>query len=187
MNSSLFLSKWGRKLGKQLLKGRNKKKNPFETNRWNIVKGDLVQVIQGPQTGQKGKVSVVIREKNRVIIDDVNMRMRNVKPLMDGTPGSKVLRACSVHYSNVMLIDPTIGEPTKISRKFLEDGTKVRVSKKTGHIIPKPDPLLNRTPRSLLMGPKDTLAKDVFQVTFADYEKYLPFIYASERASKDSI
>ena len=187
MNSSLLLSKWGKRLGKALMKNRNKLKKPFETNRWNIVTGDVVQVIQGPQTGQKGKVMAVLREKNRILIDNVNMRMRNIKPLMDGTPGRKVLKACTVHYSNVMLIDPSIDEPTKVSRKFLEDGTKVRVSKKTGQIIPKPDPLLDRAPRSVIMGPKDTEPKDVFEVTFADYAKYLPYIYESERNSKEHL
>ena len=74
-------------------------------------------------------------------------------------------------------------EPTKISRRFLEDGTKVRVSKKTGQIIPKPNPLANRKIRSALAGPKDTAPGDVFEVTFTDYEKYLPFIYATHRAA----
>jgi len=85
---------------------------------------------------------------------------------MSGAPGRKVIKPCSVHYSNVMLVDPTTGyvfmfilyrvgiyfsfsEPTKTSRRFLEDGTKVRVSKKTGSIIPKPDPLFDRSPRSI--------------------------------------
>ncbi len=73
MNSSLGLSAWGRRLSKELMKGRDKKKSRFETNRWNIVRGDLVQVIQGPQTGQKGKITKVLRKDNRVIIDGVNM------------------------------------------------------------------------------------------------------------------
>lgn len=100
-------------------------------------------------------------------------------------------------------------KPTKISRKFLEDGTKVRVSKLSGHIIPKP--VYSRKPRSLgklvvclpmlwryacelmgcvlcclctVLGPKDTPVEEVEKVTFADYEKYLPFIYASKTAAK---
>jgi hypothetical protein len=73
MNSILYLSKWGRALAKTLIKPRQKYKPVVIPNRWNIVRGDLVQVIQGPQTGQKGKVLAVIREKNRVIIENVNM------------------------------------------------------------------------------------------------------------------
>ncbi|KAJ1418196.1 39S ribosomal protein L24 putative [Ochromonadaceae sp. CCMP2298] len=147
--------------------------------RWNIVRGDEVQVIEGPHVGQKGKIVAVLRDTCRVIIDGVNMRSRNIRPKSDGTPGRKIITPCSIHYSNVMLVDPTTGEPTKTSRRYLEDGSKVRVSKKTGNIIPKPDPLADRKPRSAVTGPKDTAPADVFKVTFADYAKYLPFIYAS--------
>ena len=117
--------------------------------RWNIVRGDSVKVIQGPQAGQQGKVLQVLRKKERVLIDGVNMRRRIIKPTPDGTPGRFVVRPCTVHYSNVMLMDPTLNEPTKISYKFLEDGTKVRVSKKSGAIIPKPDLSSDRIPRPL--------------------------------------
>jgi large subunit ribosomal protein L24 len=96
-----------------------------------------------------------------------------------------VNRPCTVHYSNVMLVDPTTGEPTKVARRFLEDGTKVRVSKKTGQVIEKPDPLTNRVPRNIVAGDKDTEADSVFDVTFADYERYMPHIYASS-AHEDS-
>ena len=177
MNASLLLSGWGRRLGKKLLKGGSKYKPTVEVKRWNIVSGDMVQVIQGPQTGQRGVVLHVLREKNRVIIDNVNLRRRIVKPKADGSPGKIVTRPCAVHYSNVMLIDPSTGKPTKISRRFLEDGTKVRVSKASGQIIPKPNPLRNRKPRSVIQGPKDTSAVDAASVTFADYERYLPYIY----------
>jgi len=184
MNSSLVLSSWGRRLGKQLMKSRGKFKPVQETTRWNIVTGDNVQVVQGPQAGQKGKVLQVLRSANRILIDGVNMRRRSVKPLNDGTPGKMIVKPCTVHYSNVMLLDPSTNEPTKISRRFLEDGTKVRVSKKTGVIIPKPDALANRKPRSLIVGPKDTLPEDLFHVSFPDYEKFLPFIYASRGMGK---
>ena len=77
MNSSLLLSNWGRKLGKEMMKGRQKFKSKFDTHRWNIVRGDLVEVIQGPQTGEKGKVLNVLRADNRLIIEGVNMVSRN--------------------------------------------------------------------------------------------------------------
>lgn len=75
----------------------------------------------------------------------------------------------------------TYREPTKVSRRYLEDGTKVRVSKKTGTIIPKPEPT-DRRPRSNVIGEKDTTESDVFAVTFDDYEMFLPHIYFDERA-----
>jgi hypothetical protein len=73
MNTVLLLSKWGKQLGKKLMKPITKKKPEVECNRYKIVKGDMVEVIQGPQTGQRGKVTTVIRRMNRVIIDGVNM------------------------------------------------------------------------------------------------------------------
>lgn len=107
MNSALFLSPWGQKLAKSLMKARQKYKAPIDIKRWRIVRGDKVEVIQGPQTGQRGTVTTVIRRQNRIIVDGVNLRRRIVKPKADGTPGKIITRPCSIHYSNVMLIDPT--------------------------------------------------------------------------------
>ena len=73
MNVSLLLSKWGRRVGKDISKFRNKAPAEPVTNRWNIVKGDAVEVIQGPQTGKRGKVLDVIRKANRIIVEGVNM------------------------------------------------------------------------------------------------------------------
>lgn len=73
MNSSLVLSGWGKSLAKHLIKSRQKFKPENDAKKWNIVRGDLVKVIQGPQAGQQGRVLKVIRPKNRLIIDGVNM------------------------------------------------------------------------------------------------------------------
>ncbi len=64
---------WGRNVLKALLKPRQKNKSYFETNKWNIVRGDKVEVINGPQTGQRGEVLKVLRKENRVIVNQVNM------------------------------------------------------------------------------------------------------------------
>ena len=109
MNSSLYLSPWGRSLVKSLMKSRGKLKpeQPSAHHDWKIVRGDKVQVINGPQTGQRGTVKIVIRKQNRDIIDGVNLRRRVIKPLPDGTPGRLITRPTSLHYSNVLLVDPT--------------------------------------------------------------------------------
>lgn len=127
-----MLSGWGRRLGKRLMKARLSPGPEVENQRWNIVRGDNVEVIQGKSTGQKGKVLAVIRESSRLIIDGVNMvknhcflvnftttslsflfhntqTSRSIKPRQDGTPGKKIMKPCPVHYSNVMLIDPSTG------------------------------------------------------------------------------
>jgi len=82
MSSSLLNSGWGRKLGKELSKQRKKFKPVIETTRWNIVSGDVVEVMEGPQTGQRGKVLNVLRSKNRVIIDGVNIVSRKFDHLI---------------------------------------------------------------------------------------------------------
>lgn len=109
MNASLFLSPWGQKLLKKAMKPISKFKPKIETARWNIVRGDKVQVIDGPQAGQSGVVLAVLRDKYRAIIDGVNLRRRIVRRRLDGTPGKIVTRPCSIHYSNIMLLDPTTG------------------------------------------------------------------------------
>jgi len=67
------MSKWGRRVGKDISKFRKEAPQEPVTTRWNIVKGDLIEVMEGPQTGQRGKVLEVIRKDNRVIIEGVNM------------------------------------------------------------------------------------------------------------------
>ena len=103
MNSS-----WGRALGKTLMKTRKKFKPEFKSTRWNIVTGDEVRVMNGPQTGQQGNVLAVIRKQNRVIVDGVNMRKRAVKT-NDGSPGKMITKPVAMSYANIMLIDPSNG------------------------------------------------------------------------------
>ena len=108
--SYLRTTGWGRSLLKKFQKtSRSKNKPIHETTHWNIVTGDVVRVIQGPQGGQEGKVLEVIRKQNRIIVDGVNVRKRVEKAVMNDSPGKMVVKPCSLHYSNVMLIDPTTG------------------------------------------------------------------------------
>lgn len=67
------MSEWGRKLAKNLARGERKWKPDYVCNKWNIVRGDVVEVIHGPHSGQQGKIQAVIRRKNRVIVEGVNM------------------------------------------------------------------------------------------------------------------
>ncbi|RYG68834.1 hypothetical protein EON64_04250 [archaeon] len=73
MNSALLLSSWGRAVGRKLTRGNRKWKEVEPIKKWNIVRGDLVHVIQGPQTGQQGKVLKIIRSTNRLLIEGINM------------------------------------------------------------------------------------------------------------------
>lgn len=101
-------------------------KSPFK-------KGDVVMVIAGADKGKKGSVVEVIREKQRVIVEDVNIVKKHRKPTQN-QPGGIIEMPAPIHMSNVMLIDPKSGEPTRIGRKEV-DGKRVRYSKKSGEII----------------------------------------------------
>ncbi|KAF0775400.1 hypothetical protein AaE_000901 [Aphanomyces astaci] len=162
---------------------------------WNIFRGDLVEVISGPHRGKQGEVKEVIREKNAVVLNDINMRHRYVKAKPGVAPGRIYLAPGAIHYSNVNLIDPSIGyvqylkiyprvlsshtsiylhvcrKPTRIGIRFGEDGERLRISKKSGTIIPKPDVLKERqSPRRTETGPLDTAPEDVLERTVDDSE-----------------
>lgn len=101
-----------------------------------IKKGDEVIVVTGKNKGKKGKVLKVFPEQNRAIVSGVNIARKHVKPSKT-SEGGIVSKELSIHISNVAHIDPKTDTSTKISFKFLEDGSKVRIAKKSGEIIGK--------------------------------------------------
>lgn len=98
-----------------------------------VKKGDMVMVIAGSNKGSKGEVKSVETSKNRAIVDGLNMVKKHTKATQDNPGGINEIEA-PIHLSNLMLIDPKTGEPTKIGRKKV-DGKSVRYSKKSGEII----------------------------------------------------
>ena len=92
-------------------------------------------VIAGNDKGQKGKVLEVHVEKNRVIIEGVNMITQHVKPSANNPEGGIEKTEAPIHISNVMVVDPASGDPTKTGRKLNDDGKLQRFSKKTGDFI----------------------------------------------------
>lgn len=133
--------------------------------KWNILRGDTVQVIERnhPEYGKQGIVKVVDRKRDRVIVEGLNTAPKHVKPDPDrGLSGRTIIVERSIHYSNVNLVDPVTNLPTRVSRKILEDGKKVRVAKKSGAIIPRPEILSQRRrPKSATVTPSDTSDIDV--------------------------
>ena len=123
------------KLNPQLAEAARKKK-------WNIYTGDTVQVVarRHPEFGKQGKILAVQRDTDTVVVDGVNVGP--VKIPADEAKGIQERTLDlprSLHYSNVNLVDPVTGKPTRIHRQILDDGTKVRVAKRSGAIIPKPE------------------------------------------------
>lgn len=98
-----------------------------------IKKGDQVVVISGASKGAEGKVLEVFPKKYRAIIEEVNMVKKHTKPSQDNPGGINDIPA-PIHISNLMLIDPKTGEPTRIGRR-VEDGKIVRYGKKSGETI----------------------------------------------------
>jgi len=100
-----------------------------------IRKGDQVMVITGESKGQKGRVLEVDRAKNRAIVEGINMVSKHTKPHSKAPQGGIVKKEAPIHLSNLMLIDPTSGKPTRIGRKLNSKDRLVRYSKKSGEEI----------------------------------------------------
>jgi large subunit ribosomal protein L24 len=101
----------------------------------NIKKGDTVMVITGESKGQKGRVLEVDRKKDRAIVEGVNLVSKHTKPNSKAPQGGIVKKEAPVHLSNLMLMDPTSGKPTRVGKKLNDKNKLVRYSKKSGEEI----------------------------------------------------
>ncbi|MBN1415014.1 MAG: 50S ribosomal protein L24 [Bacteroidales bacterium] len=99
-----------------------------------IKKGDTVFVNTGEYKGQQGRVLEVIPKSNRAIVEGINLVSKHTKPNAKSPQGGILKKELPVHISNLMLIDPSTGKPTRIGKKLSKD-TLVRYSKKTGEEI----------------------------------------------------
>jgi len=99
-----------------------------------VKKGDTVVVIAGKDKGKRGEVLRVLPTENRVVVQGVGMVTKHTKPSMS-SQGGLVKQEAAIHVSNVAQIDPKSKEPTRVGFKVLEDGTKVRVARKSGEQI----------------------------------------------------
>mgnify|MGYP001257445680 FL=1 len=98
-----------------------------------VKKGMLVKIICGNHKDSEGKILNVFPKKQCVTIEGVNFRKRATRPTQDNPSGGFVEREAPIHISNVMLVHN--GTPTKVGFKNLDDGSKVRISKKTNEEI----------------------------------------------------
>ncbi|ETN96745.1 large subunit ribosomal protein L24 [Zhouia amylolytica] len=99
-----------------------------------IKSGDTVRVVAGDHKGEEGKVVTVDREKNRAIVEGVNLVSKHTKPSAQNPQGGIVKKEAPVHISNLSLIDPKSGETTRVGYEE-RDGKKVRFSKKSNEVI----------------------------------------------------
>lgn len=103
-----------------------------------IVKGDRVRIIRGNYRDVEGTVMEVMKDSGRVRVEGVNLRKRHTRPSQQSPEGGIISFAAPIDVSNVMLIDPASGKPSRVRTRIEEKGTKERISVKTGNPIPKP-------------------------------------------------
>lgn len=102
-----------------------------------VKKGDNVIVITGKDKGKKGRVLASYPKKDRVLVEGINLVKKHARPSQVNPQGGIITQEASIHVSNVSLIDPKSGKPTRIGYKVLDSGKKVRVAKKSGEVIDK--------------------------------------------------
>lgn len=100
-----------------------------------IKKGDTVVVIAGKDKSKTGKVLQVLPKKERVIVEGINMITKHQKPNPQLQQGGIIKQEAPIHVSNVMFYDKKVKQGVRIGYKFLENGKKVRISKKTGEVL----------------------------------------------------
>ena len=99
-----------------------------------IKKGDKVVVLAGRDKGRKGEVLKVLPAANRAIVSGVNVAHRHQKQSAK-QEGGIVSKELPIDLSNIAIVDPKSGQPTRVGFRFLEDGRKVRVAKRSGEVI----------------------------------------------------
>ena len=99
-----------------------------------IKKGDRVIVTTGRDKGKRGEVRQVIPEEVRAIVAGVNLVRRHTRQTAQ-TEGGIISKEATIHLSNLSILDPTTGKPTRVGFKILDDGRKVRVARGSGDLI----------------------------------------------------
>ncbi len=102
-----------------------------------IRKGDKVMVLSGKDKGTESVVTLALPAKGKVVVEGVNVAQRHTKPAGENQPGGILDKDMPVDVSNVAVISPKDGKPTKVGYKVNDDGTKVRVCRRTGVEIPE--------------------------------------------------
>jgi large subunit ribosomal protein L24 len=100
-----------------------------------LKKNDTVQVISGEYKGKTGRIIKMIREKNKAIVENINVVKRHTKPNQKNQQGGIIEKEAAIDLSNLMLVCPKSGKPTRLGVSVLENGKRVRFSKKAKETI----------------------------------------------------
>ena len=101
---------------------------------------DEVLVIAGADKGHRGKVIKIDRKKNKVIVEGAARVWKHVRRSQKNPQGGRLNKSMPISVSNVMLVDPSTGEPTRVGFRYLDDGSKERYAKKSGKSLGKISP-----------------------------------------------
>ena len=110
---------------------------PVARSDMTVTKGDLVRVVVGAEKGKEGTVLRVDRKRQRVVVEGVRICKRHRQARSEGDEGGIIEFEAPISVSNVMLVDPKTGEPTRVRRKRGEDGRVERIAVKSGETIPR--------------------------------------------------
>lgn len=102
--------------------------------KFKLKKGDEVVVLTGRDRGKKGRILQMLRAEDRALVEGVNVVRRHTRPSQTQA-GGIIEKEAPIHVSNLAIVDPKDGGPTRIGYKTLEDGRKVRFAKKSGEVI----------------------------------------------------
>jgi large subunit ribosomal protein L24 len=99
-----------------------------------IKSGDTVRIIAGDHKGSEGKILQIFNDKNKAIVEGINMVKKHTKPSAQNPQGGIVEKEAPMHISNLSLIDPTSGEPTRVGYR-IEGDKKERIAKKSDQVV----------------------------------------------------
>ncbi|XP_062865332.1 large ribosomal subunit protein uL24m [Trichomycterus rosablanca] len=147
---------------------------PVAPGDWGVFRGDMVEILSGNDKGKQGKIIQVFRHRNWVIVEGLNTHHRYIGKSGDYR-GTYVRSEAPLLLKDVSLVDPSDRKPTETEWRFTEEGERVRVSVRTGRIIPKPvfqrkDGII---PQQWKDGPKDTSPDDTLERTYTPSLKTL--------------
>ncbi len=118
---------------------RNRKRHAIAAERTpiHVTTGDKVRVMRGEDKGKEGKVLRVFRKTGRVMVDGVNIVKKHRKARRPDEQSGIIEQPAPIHASNVMLLDPKSGDPTRVRKRINDDGTKERLAVKSGDALPR--------------------------------------------------
>jgi large subunit ribosomal protein L24 len=138
---------------------------------WSFFKGDRVEILVGPDKGKQGIIGQVIQERNWVIVDGLNCELEEVSHYKGHLSMVSLKEKPLLVTSEVQLVDPSDFQGCKIEWRFTESGEKVRVSSRSGKIIPIPSLAKEtydyKTPNTYKENDKDTKSDDIKEITFS--------------------